>query len=99
MRRDQNGFIGRTDLGCDDLPPIEARRPDVSLLWPVAARLTRTRPVRLAFGLMVLNGLNAAQARFGTEHMLCVSVSVGETTGRRLNFDRRNAPTRLGLSF
>lgn len=38
MRCDQNGFIGRTDLGCDDLPPIEARRPDVSLLWPVAAR-------------------------------------------------------------
>lgn len=52
--------------------------------------------VRLAFGLMLLNGLNAAQARSGTEF---VCVSVGETTGRRLNFDRRNAPTRLGLSF
>lgn len=56
--------------------------------------------VRLAFGLMLLNGLNAAQARSGTEFVcVCVCVSVGETTGRRLNFDRRNAPTRLGLSF
>lgn len=44
MRCDQNGFIGRTDLGCDDLPPIEARRPDVSLLWPVAARKKKLFP-------------------------------------------------------
>lgn len=54
--------------------------------------------VRLAFGLMLLNGLNAAQARSGTE-CVCVCVSVDVTTGRRFNFDRQNAPTRLGLSF
>lgn len=30
---------------------------------------------------------------------LCVCVGEGEITGRRLNFDRQNAPTRLGLSF
>lgn len=48
MRCDQNGFIGRTDLGCDDLPPIEARRPDVSLLWPVAARKKKALSLPLA---------------------------------------------------
>lgn len=31
MRFYQNGPIERTDLGCDDLPPIEAQFPDVSL--------------------------------------------------------------------
>lgn len=62
MRCDQNGFIGRTDLGCDDLPPIEARRPDVSLLWPVAARQTRTRPSRASrLVLMLLNGVKCRQ--------------------------------------
>lgn len=32
MRIDQNGHAKRTDLGCDDLPPIEAQQRNGSLL-------------------------------------------------------------------
>lgn len=51
-------------------------------------------PVSRPVGLMSLNGLNAAQARAQVPEK-----AGNETTGRRFNFDRRNAPTRLRLSF
>lgn len=67
------------------------------VLTLASGRAPNPSPVPRASRLvwMLLNGLNAAQARSGTREC----VSMGETTGRRLNFDRRNAPTRLGLSF
>lgn len=91
MRFDQNGPIEHTDLECDDLPLIEARCFNVSLLtispgWHF--RLPSCLMLNVNAALSWMNGVaRFKHLRTGTSQRVEDFILI------------RNAPTRLRLSF
>lgn len=61
MRIDQNGHAKRTDLGCDDLPPIEAQQRNGSLLRSIRYF---ERSLDDEMDVIVLKGRQSAKTSF-----------------------------------